>query len=64
MKDDIWQQRQFILSSFRRLGISYTTKVYRFADKLIREKWDSSSMDLNQIDHFIREEFYKFSETP
>ena len=63
MKDDIWQQRQFILSSFRRLEIPYTTQVYRFADKLIREKWDSSSMDLNEVDHFMREEFIIFTQT-
>ena len=60
MKDDLWQKRQFILTSFRRLEIPFTSKVYRFADKLIREKWDSSSMDLNEVDHYIHEEFNKF----
>lgn len=60
MKDDIWQQRQFILSSFRRLNISINTNVYRFADKLIKEKWDFSSMDLNEVDNFIRKEFDRF----
>ncbi len=61
MKDEIWQKRQFILTSFRRLNISINTKVYRFADKLIRENWDSSSMSLDEVDYFIRREFDSFT---
>ena len=60
MKDEIWQQRQFILSSFRRLKISINTDAYRFADKLIKEKWDSSTLDLSEVDYFIRQEFDRF----
>lgn len=61
MKDEIWQKRQFILSSFSRLKITFTTDVYRFADKLIRENWDCSQYQLNEVDEFIKKEFFKFS---
>jgi 3-oxoacyl-[acyl-carrier-protein] synthase III len=60
MKDEIWQKRQFLLTSFRRLDITINTQVYRFVDKLIRETWDSSSMSLDEIDYFIRQEFNTF----
>ncbi len=60
MKDEVWQKRQFILTSFRRLKIPINTEVYRFADKLIRENWDSSSMSLDEVDYFIRIEFDNF----
>jgi hypothetical protein len=61
MKDELWQKRQFLLTSFRRLNISINTEVYRFVDKLIGENWDSSSMSLDEIDYFIRREFANFT---
>lgn len=60
MKDDIWQKRQFILSSFVRQNILVNTQVYRFVDKLIKENWDSSLMSLDEVDYFIRREFDDF----
>lgn len=61
MKDDLWQKRQFILTSFRRLKISINTEVYQFIDKLIAENWDSSSMSLDEVDYFIGVEFDNFT---
>ncbi len=61
MKDETWQKRQFILSSFSRLKITFNTNVYHFADKLIKEKWDSSTLDLSEVDYFIKQEFDKFN---
>ncbi len=60
MKDEIWQKRQFILSSFARQNIKITNSTYRFIDKLIKDEWDSSSMSLIEIDYFIRNEFSKY----
>ncbi len=60
MKDEIWQKRQFILSSFARQNIKITNSTYRFIDKLIEDEWNSSSMSLNEVDHFIRNEFGKY----
>ena len=42
IKDKNWQKRQFFLSSFVRMNISLTTKVYQFIDRLINSVWKSS----------------------
>ncbi len=60
MKDEVWQKRQFILSSFARQNIRITNSTYRFIDKIIKDGWDSSSMSLNEVDYFIRNEFGKY----
>lgn len=62
MKDQVWQQRQFLLSSFSRQKIKLSTDVYRFIDKLIVENWCRNYMSLDEVDTFIREEFAKFSQ--
>jgi hypothetical protein len=56
MKDDNFQKRAFILSSFSRLQISITSSAYRFADKIIEENW-SLPADLDELDRMIRNEF-------
>jgi len=53
MKDPQIQKRYFILSSFSRLGITINTNVYRFADKIIRDKWSPPLGDLNEVDSQI-----------
>jgi hypothetical protein len=57
MKDEFWQKRQFILSSFVRQNITVSTQVYRFVDKIIRENWDLGKYDLNEIDKIIRQSY-------
>jgi predicted SnoaL-like aldol condensation-catalyzing enzyme len=57
MKDEIWQKRQFILSSFARQNITINTEVYRFVDKIIRENWDLEKYDLIEIDKIIRKSY-------
>jgi hypothetical protein len=42
MKDEKWQKRQFILSSFVRMKISLKNEVYHCIDKLISSDWKSS----------------------
>jgi hypothetical protein len=57
MKDEIWQKRQFILSSFARQNITINTEVYRFVDKIVRENWDLEKYDLIEIDKIIRKSY-------
>ena len=59
MKDEHFQKRAFILSSFSRLKIQIATDSYRFADKIIKENWILPE-DLDELDRMIRNEFHKF----
>jgi hypothetical protein len=60
MKDEVLLRRQFILSSFARQKIRFSSQVYYFADKLIRENWSPPLDSLEKVDRFIFEEFHKF----
>ena len=60
MKDEHFQKRAFILSSFSRLKIQIATESYRFADKMIKENWILPE-DLDELDRMIRNEFHKFT---
>jgi hypothetical protein len=57
MKDEVWQRRQFILSSFVRQNITVNTQVYRFVDKILRENCDFEKYDLNEVDKIIRQSY-------
>ena len=60
IKDEHFQKREFILSSFSRLNIILDTNVYRFSDKLIREKWNPSLTSLDVVDQEIKNKYYDF----
>jgi hypothetical protein len=60
MKDEHFQKRAFILSSFSRLKIQIAADSYRFADKMIKENWILPE-DLDELDRMIRNEFHKFT---
>lgn len=60
IKDKNWQKRQFFLSSFVRMKISLTTKVYEFIDRLINSDWKSSYECLNDIDREILKTYEDF----
>jgi hypothetical protein len=60
MKDNLWQKRQFILSSFSRLKIPISTQVYKFADHLISSGWETPLHELGKIDRFIYQEYQNF----
>ncbi len=60
IKDEHFQKRAFILSSFTRLKIILDTSVYRFADKLIHEEWTSPLTSLDDVDREIRNKYYDF----
>jgi hypothetical protein len=59
MKDEIWQRRQFLLSSFSRRKINITTNIYRFIDKIIREEW-KYPLDINELDNFLFDEYQRY----
>jgi len=60
IKDKNWQKRQFFLSSFVRMNISLTTKVYQFIDGLINSDWKSSYESLDDIDREILRTYEDF----
>jgi hypothetical protein len=60
IKDEHFQQREFILSSFTRLKIIIDTSVYRFADKLIHEEWTPPLTSLDDVDREIIDKYYDF----
>jgi hypothetical protein len=60
MDSTISQQRAFILSSLRRIGIPITTYAYRFSDKIISEGWMPSLSSLDEVDQSIKIKFEKF----
>jgi hypothetical protein len=60
MDSNILQQRAFILSSLRRLGIPISTYSYRFADKVIEEGWMPPLGNLSQVDEKIELKYSEF----
>jgi hypothetical protein len=60
IKDEHFQQRAFILSSFRRLKIEFTASVYRFADKIIQEDWIPPLGSLDEVDAIIKDKYRDF----
>ena len=60
IKDEHFQKRAFILSSFTRLKIIVDTSVYRFADKLIHEEWTPPLTSLDVVDREIKDKYYDF----
>ena len=60
MKDEKWQKRQFILSSFVRMKISLKNEVYQCIDKLISSDWKSSYESLDDVDREIKKLYEDF----
>ena len=54
------KQRAFILSSFRRMDIILSTKVYRFADHLVDIGWMPPLASLTEVDKQILKKFQEF----
>lgn len=52
-KDNNWQKRHFILSSFVRLNIKLSSMVYEFSDYLIENDIQFPLDDLNKVDKEI-----------
>lgn len=60
MKDEKWQRRQFLLSSFVRMKISLKNEVYHCIDKLISSDWKSSYESLDDVDREIKKLYEDF----
>ena len=60
MKDEKWQRRQFLLSSFIRMKISLKNEVYYCIDKLISSDWKSSYESLDDVDREIKKIYEDF----
>ena len=60
IKDEKWQRRQFLLSSFIRMKISLKNEVYQCIDKLISSDWKSSYESLDDVDREIKKIYEDF----
>jgi len=60
LKDEKWQRRQFLLSSFVRMKISLKNEVYQCIDKLISSDWKSSYESLDDVDREIKKIYEDF----
>ena len=59
MKDEVWQKRQFLLSSFSRRKVNISTNVYIFIDKVIGEQW-KYPLDITELDNFLFNEYQRY----
>lgn len=55
------QERFFILSSFNRLNIPLSKKVYQFVDFKITQGWNPPLGSLDEVDRLILEEYINFN---
>ena len=60
MKDEKWQRRQFLLSSFIRMKIPLKNEVYQCIDKLISSNWKSCYESLDDVDREIKKLYEDF----
>jgi len=61
-KDDLWQKRQFLLSSFVRMKAQLTPNIYEFCDYLINQGITLPLDDLNKVDEEIRKLYTEYAE--
>lgn len=61
-KDDLWQKRQFIMSSFVRMKSEITPHVYEFIDYLISQGYKPPLDDLNNVDREVRKLYKEYAE--
>lgn len=59
MKDQVWQEKQFLLSCFTRQNIKISHSAHEFINNIISENWDYP-LDLNELDYFISNEYQKY----
>jgi hypothetical protein len=57
---DLWQKRQFLLSSFVRSQKKITSKAYEFIDSLIVGGYSPSFDDLNEVDKEIENLYFLY----
>lgn len=61
-RDDMWQKRQFLMSSFVRMKIPISAHVYEFFDYLISQGYKAPLDDLNKVDQDIRRLYKEYAE--
>lgn len=61
-KDEMWQKRQFYLSSFVRLGLPIKANVYEFIDHLINEGYKAPLNSLVDVDKDIRKMYTEYTQ--
>lgn len=59
-KDENFQKRHFLLSSFVRLKYNLTRDVYEFCDFTISQGYNAPLDDLNKVDIDIKNRFHQY----
>lgn len=62
MKDEKFQKRAFLLSSFVRIKAEITPHVYEFIDYLISQGYTAPLDDLNHVDRDIRRLYTEYAQ--
>lgn len=60
IRNDKWQQRHFLMSSFVRNKEIITSKVYEFIDHLIEENYHPPLDSLDNVDREIRKLYEEY----
>jgi len=61
-KNDKWQKRHFLLSSFVRLGLPIKANVYEFIDYLISQGYKAPLNSLTDVDNDIKKMYNEYVE--
>jgi hypothetical protein len=61
-RDELWQQRSFLLSCFVRMKAEITTHTYEFIDYLISQGYKPPLTSLDDVDRNIRQLYKEYAE--
>ena len=61
-RDEKWQARAFLLSSFVRLKAEITPHIYEFIDYLISQGYQPPLDDLHKVDHQMRKLYTEYAQ--
>ena len=61
-KDENWQKRAFILSSFVRMKSEITSHIYEFCDYLISQGYKFPLSGLDEVDEYIRNLYKEYAQ--
>lgn len=62
IKDEVWQKRQFLMSSFVRMKIDLRPHIYEFCDYLISQGYTAPLDSLSAVDIDIRKLYNEYAE--
>jgi hypothetical protein len=60
-RDELWQRRHFLLSSFVRNNITITSRVYEFIDDLIKNNYQPPLDSLTSVDTELKNLYEEYA---